>query len=207
MSKELISKKDLLALTGISYGQLYRWKRKGLIPERWFIRKSTYTGQETFFPKEMILERIEKIRHLKEDISLDELAELFSPHPVRDTFSSEELLRRNTVTPMVLDFFVQQQGKTPPWIFSQALYMHVLEQLFTTGEISREEGAMVLQLLTEHYPAFSEQSCDLIFLRKMGIATCCLAPTATPITFEKSARVIFRLNLAQHVEILKGKLV
>ena len=54
----LISKKDLLNLTGISYGQLYRWKRKDLIPEEWFIRKSTFTGQETFFLKEEILERI-----------------------------------------------------------------------------------------------------------------------------------------------------
>ena len=52
MDEELISKKELLELTGISYGQLYRWKRKGLIPEDWFIRKSTYTGQETFFSAE-----------------------------------------------------------------------------------------------------------------------------------------------------------
>ena len=43
----LISKKDLLARTGISYGQLYRWKRQNLIPEEWFIKKSTFTGQET----------------------------------------------------------------------------------------------------------------------------------------------------------------
>ncbi|MFZ7625597.1 DUF4004 family protein, partial [Bacillus cereus] len=50
MSTDLISKKDLLELTGISYGQLYRWKRKNLIPEDWFVRKSTFTGQETFFP-------------------------------------------------------------------------------------------------------------------------------------------------------------
>lgn len=49
MDEKLISKKELLRLTGISYGQLYRWKRKNLIPEEWFIRKSTYTGQETFF--------------------------------------------------------------------------------------------------------------------------------------------------------------
>lgn len=179
----------------------------GLIPERWFIRKSTYTGQETFFPKEKILARIEKIRHLKEDISLDELAELFSPHPVRATFTSVELLQRNIVTEMTLDFFVQQQGETPLWTFAQVLYMHVLDQLFAAGEISREEGAMVLQLLIEHYPAFSEQPCDLIFLRKMGIATCCLAPSAIPIAFEKSARLNFRLNLAQCVETLKAKLI
>lgn len=28
MHEELISKKDLLTLMNISYGQLYRWKRK-----------------------------------------------------------------------------------------------------------------------------------------------------------------------------------
>ena len=33
---ELISKKDLLQETGISYGQLYRWIRERLIPDAWF---------------------------------------------------------------------------------------------------------------------------------------------------------------------------
>lgn len=28
MDRDYISKKELLELTGISYGQLYRWKRK-----------------------------------------------------------------------------------------------------------------------------------------------------------------------------------
>lgn len=47
-----ISKKDLLQVTGISYGQLYRWKREGLIPENWFVKRPSSTGQETFFPKD-----------------------------------------------------------------------------------------------------------------------------------------------------------
>ena len=76
---ELISKKEVLRLTGISYGQLYRWKRKGLIPEAWFIRKATPTGQETFFPKEKILERIRRIQELKGERSLDELVALLAP--------------------------------------------------------------------------------------------------------------------------------
>jgi len=75
MDPELISKKDLLGQAGISYGQLYRWKRKGLIPEDWFIRKSTFTGQETFFPREKVLARIERIKSMQdEDASLDEIA-------------------------------------------------------------------------------------------------------------------------------------
>jgi len=68
-----ISKKDLLAETGISYGQLYRWKREGLIPEEWFVKRSAFTGQETFFPKERILERIGMILDMKDEQSLEEI--------------------------------------------------------------------------------------------------------------------------------------
>ena len=74
MEQELFSKKELLERYGISYGALYRWKRKGLIPEDWFIKKSTVTGQETFFPKALICERVELIMGQKEDVTLDELA-------------------------------------------------------------------------------------------------------------------------------------
>ena len=73
MSDErLISKKELLERYGMSYGALYRWKRKGLIPEDWFIRRSAPTGQETYFRREQILPRMELI--LERKASLEELA-------------------------------------------------------------------------------------------------------------------------------------
>ena len=74
MEQTLISKKELLQKNGISYGALYRWKRKGLIPEEWFIKKSAVTGQETFFPEALICQRIELIQSQKDDLSLDDLA-------------------------------------------------------------------------------------------------------------------------------------
>ena len=76
--ENLVSKKNLLENYSISYGALYRWMRKGLIPEEWFIKKSTPTGQETFFPKDLIFERVEMILSKKEDVLLDELAEKIS---------------------------------------------------------------------------------------------------------------------------------
>lgn len=76
--ESLISKRALLEKYDISYGALYRWKRKGLIPEDWFIKRSTTTGQETFFPKELICERVECILSNKEDVLLDELAQKLS---------------------------------------------------------------------------------------------------------------------------------
>lgn len=78
MEQELISKKELLDLYEISYGALYRWKRKGLIPEDWFIKKATVTGQETFFPRELICQRISLIKSQKDEHSLDALSQQFS---------------------------------------------------------------------------------------------------------------------------------
>ena len=84
--ESLISKKELLERYGISYGALYRWKRKGLIPDEWFIKKSTVTGQETFFPEKQICERVEIIQSKKEDILLDELAKEFSGEEKKNEF-------------------------------------------------------------------------------------------------------------------------
>ncbi|MDR0570013.1 MAG: YhbD family protein [Clostridiales Family XIII bacterium] len=70
-----ISKKDLLKETGISYGQLYRWKREALIPEEWFVKRPSFTGQETFFPRERTVNRVRAILALKDSCSLEEIRE------------------------------------------------------------------------------------------------------------------------------------
>lgn len=86
-----ISKKDLLNETGISYGQLYRWKREGLIPESWFIKQPVFTGQETFFPRDKILARIRAINVLKDRYSLEELAKILSPEISERYFTFDDL--------------------------------------------------------------------------------------------------------------------
>ena len=93
MKLNLISKKDLLAMTGISYGQLYRWKREHLIPEEWFIKQSSYTGQETFFPREQVLSRVQSILELKDGHSLEEMAEIFSPGASKNRITADEVIK------------------------------------------------------------------------------------------------------------------
>lgn len=85
-NEALISKKELLERYSISYGALYRWKRKGLIPDEWFIKKSTVTGQETFFPEKLVCERVELIISKKEDVLLDELAKEISGEESKNEF-------------------------------------------------------------------------------------------------------------------------
>ena len=109
MEEELISKKELLEMYGISYGALYRWKRKGLIPESWFIKKSTVTGQETFFPKKLICERMELIQRQKDDVSLEELSRLFSAESrkrasiIIDTVVGKTTLYLDDIKSIVMD--------------------------------------------------------------------------------------------------------
>ena len=74
MEEDLISKKELLEQYQISYGALYRWKRMGLIPEAWFLRRSAPTGQETYFRRAQICPRIEQLLREKERVALEQLA-------------------------------------------------------------------------------------------------------------------------------------
>ncbi|PMS08565.1 DUF4004 domain-containing protein, partial [Trinickia caryophylli] len=131
MEQDLISKKDLLDLTGISYGQLYRWKRKQLIPEEWFIRKSTFTGQETFFPKEMLLARIHNILNMKDDLSLDELAGKLSDTSVFSelALTADDLIERNIVSIGTLDRFSEGSGKGQLYNFDQLLHLYIADVL------------------------------------------------------------------------------
>lgn len=207
MSDELISKKDLLEMTGISYGQLYRWKRKDLIPEDWFIRKSTFTGQETFFPREKILERIEKIQTMKESLSLDELANMFSPtNATKLSLSKSELLQKNIVSEAVLRIFIELNGEVNEFSYQQILHLYILEKLLKSGEISLEEGKMVNQVLQD-FRDINQKESELIIARKFGISTCLVCSGHNEIVFEKDTKIITRLSISSCMEELQTVLL
>ncbi|KSU84277.1 Protein of unknown function [Fictibacillus enclensis] len=207
MSNELISKKDLLDLTGISYGQLYRWKRKNLIPEEWFIRKSTFTGQETFFPKEKVLERIDKIQSMKETLSLDELAELLSPLSAAGVeLSKNELLKRNIVTNKSLELYVTENGMTESFPFDQLLKVFILDKLLSSGDISLDEGRMLLQVLKEASGTLGQSKHELLLIRKLGVTSCLLVNGAENIIVDQGSKVTVRLSVMSCIEELKTNL-
>ncbi|HXK72854.1 MAG TPA: DUF4004 family protein [Clostridia bacterium] len=100
--KELITKKELLIETGISYGQLYRWKREGVIPDEWFIKRSSFTGQETYFKRKQILERIEIVKELRSKHSLEDLAKILSPDISEKIFLIDELKKIDEISSGIL---------------------------------------------------------------------------------------------------------
>ncbi|MDQ1148008.1 DNA-binding transcriptional MerR regulator [Bacillus sp. SORGH_AS 510] len=207
MSEELISKKDLLELAGISYGQLYRWKRKDLIPEEWFIRKSTFTGQETFFPKEKILERINKIQTMKENLSLDELADMFSPNISDLQLDKDELVKRNIVSISVMNFYLENEKGSQTFSINRMLEVFVLEKLLQSGEINLDEGKMLLQVLKEHAAIIKQKSCEVVITRKLGVSTCLLLINAEAVHFDQGTKVVVQLSLMSCMEEIKAKLL
>lgn len=209
MSEEnLISKKDLLIEANISYGQLYRWKRKDLIPEEWFIRKSTFTGQETFFPKTEILERIAKIQEMKDNLSLDELASYFSPSGGGQAFEADGSAIGALISKTVQDLYFQETGReTGSLDFDQMLGLYVVENLLQSGDVNLEEAKMVLKLIQDHYVQTLEKAGKIFITRKMGVSTCLLVGKTDRVYFDGQAKVAAQVDLIKSAQALKAKLV
>jgi DNA-binding transcriptional MerR regulator len=207
MDPELISKKELLIAAGISYGQLYRWKRKGLIPEDWFQRKSTFTGQETFFPREKVLARIEKIKAMQdEDASLDEIADAVSPNLAESSMTIAEIRERRLVSPEAAELFTEGVCDCEaPLVFGEVVSLAALDTLLKTGDVSLDEGRVVLDALQDNYPAFAGNSADLLFVRRMGLSTALLVTSGAEVRFDRAARVVARINLSESAEALRAK--
>jgi len=215
MEEELIPKKEVLERTGISYGQFYRWKRKGLIPESWFVRKSTFTGQEAFLPKEKILERIERIKQLKEKHSLDEIAELLSPEVAGRGFTREELLRLDWLSEDLLNYYDELREKRGPYSFNEVLHLAALERLRREDLDQKEiELALATLLRGERELPAGERALivarkplegSLIIARKRPhISYCLICPDGC--VLDPQTEVVVRLELGQLLEELKLKM-
>jgi DNA-binding transcriptional MerR regulator len=204
---DLISKKDLLLQAGISYGQLYRWKRKGLIPEDWFVRRSTFTGQETFFPREKMLARVERILSMKdEDHSLDDIAEAVSPTPLPDTFARADVEARRAVSSSALDLFAETHPGITEYRFQELLAVAAADELLRSGDAGMDDARAVMATLETGWVVAEKSSMDLVLLRKMGVSTALLVSSATELVVESGARVVARIDLAAATEGLKTRL-
>lgn len=202
MHEELISKKDLLALMGISYGQLYRWKRKNLIPEEWFIKKSVSTGQETFFPKEKIIERVNTIIELKDDASLDELAEKFSNEIKNIYLRREYIVERNIVSETILNMFEGFAGKEENYNEVSLFVLLIYKELILSGIINGDEARNISLALKREYGRIGKEM-TLIIKRKLGVCFYYLVNEGKDIDLDEIAVVIHKINLDRVKESVK----
>jgi len=205
--EELISKKDLLIETNISYGQLYRWKRKKLIPEEWFMKKSTYTGHETFFPREKILERVHQILNMKEGASLDDLADKFSSDlPEELERKKEELLSLGVLSREILSLYEEIFKGKEIYNFQDILYMYISEELLSKGDLSVEDLSRILKMLSEHYEVIKDKDPALTVYRRFGVTTA-LLHKAGEIFVADQVPLVKDYSIRNALEKLKLKLI
>ena len=162
-----ISKKDLLKTTGISYGQLYRWKREGLIPEEWFVKRSSPTGQETYFPQEKILKRIHAIQQLKDSYSLEELARILTPEVGNRLFCEEDLEHFDELDIDVAADFMDAMSKDS-FVFLEVLVMIALSQAMVDSAITEEERTHAVSFLSKRMSELHSADYVLELLQAQG---------------------------------------
>lgn len=200
----LISKKDLLAITGISYGQLYRWKRERLIPEEWFIKQSAYTGQETFFPREQILSRIQSILDLKDQYSLEELAKILSSDASVTKISTHDLQEMSEIDGELLNKLYEIFGKDT---------LDIIEVLLTIAisQAAKKIGLTIEQsqdLLKRSISGVSRQkntnaACTILSIGNEYHTAFCL--NSTPVIFDDGIKVVEQVNLSDIADKIKIK--
>lgn len=200
----LISKKDLLAITGISYGQLYRWKRERLIPEEWFIKQSAYTGQETFFPREQILSRIQSILDLKDKYSLEELARLLSPEATVNKITIADLQEMSELKEELLKKLPELFGREHFEFLDIVVTIAIIESAERLGlsEAQREE------LLRKSIAAAVEQkstniTCTVFYTEHKYYTA--FTPNAISVSFDEDIEIKDRISLSEIADRLKIK--
>ena len=196
MDIQLISKKELLVECGITYGQLYRWKRKKLIPDEWFIRKSTYTGQESFLPREKILKRISDIQKYKNTYSLDELAEILNKD---NTLKDEKKINNESLIQKWSDYFKQEIGEDllNSYPEDEAVYAGViLNDVMNQNILSLSELKELREFLINR--GTLKFNAELYINRKLGLTFYFIVEKNSQIILEDNIKTIY----STHIETL-----
>lgn len=202
---ELISKKELLAQTGISYGQLYRWKRERLIPEEWFIKQSSYTGQETFFPRQQVIDRVQAIMRMKDSHSLEEVAEFLNTQDrfeidVESALAIEGVQRR---VPQLICTLTGRDRFTPAEL---ALVNEICRYADCSGlpcDVFSELLSEMLRLLASN--AVYDLICTLF--RHSGGYHIVFTKGATAPVFDRGVEVCLSFALGERINFYKARLV
>ena len=153
-----ISKKELLAQTGISYGQLYRWKREGLIPEEWFEKRSAFTGQETFFPRTLVLERVRAIQSMKDGLSLSEIREQLASLPKQASLYETLLATSDMSEQFLMSLTVDLEAVqlSEPSVKAVVTLSSALDKAAARKKVKRELISLAIKALNMEAPALPD---------------------------------------------------
>ena len=178
-----------------------------LIPESWFIHKSTHTGQETFFPKERMLARVHRIQELKGELSKEQLKEIFSPNVRSFRIPFEDFLSLKIVTKLSVTAFSSVFPEKRELSFDDVFSIYVVDHLMRLSGIYLEDAKQVIRMLDKYLRKNSTKEFQLILMRKMGIPFTVLVKGEEEILLEENMEIIACAHLSEFEEALKDQLI
>lgn len=200
---DLISKKELLQVTGISYGQLYRWKRERLIPEEWFIKQSSFTGQETFFPRALILPRIRAILENKDRYSLTELGRMLSPETAPVIVDGDALAQITEIDADLLADIREICPKESYTLFDLALFSAVSQALTRLRIVETQKRSAILERAVS---AASQQPLETVLtVFFTGDYHTMLSRLDAPFTFDSTITEAVSVPISECAAVIKMK--
>ncbi|MBM7582078.1 DNA-binding transcriptional MerR regulator [Caldicoprobacter guelmensis] len=200
----LISKKELLKITGISYGQLYRWKREGLIPEEWFIKQPTFTGQETFFPRNKILNRIKAIQELKDKYSLEELAKILSPEVSERIFTADDLQIIDEIEKGLIPCFCQTFRKNS-FSYVEVLALIAISQCKRNFGLQLKDVESLCEGIKDHLKDIKQTDFMFVLLDKNGDYFVTIHAEQAKVFFDSRWKVLCQIRLNDISSLMKVK--
>lgn len=203
-NKNLISKKELLKLKGISYGQLYRWKRKNLIPEKWFIKKAVSTGQETFFERDRILDRIDMILKLKDNNSLEAIAAKMAPGVEIREFTFNDLKKVRELSFNILYMF-EKQLKKESFTFIEVLFVYILGTIGSELKIDRNDLEDIVTSVKNWVRDIKDLSWSLNLYSRYSQVFALLVHNEAQLHTDSRTRLLKAVNLQDAANELKLK--
>lgn len=202
----LISKKELLALTKISYGQLYRWKRMNIIPESWFIKKAMPTGQETFFRRDQILERIDMILAMKDDVSLEKIADMINNKGEEHVLDIQEVLGKDAVSSATVEVYGTLYNLQKPVGHKELVALAVIEKYLLNSVITLDEVKLLIGILNQAFDKLYDKEGKILLYRKFGIAFIVAITNQEEIIIDEKAVKIIEVDLIKEVTYMSKKL-
>ena len=185
-----ISKKEVLQITGISYGQLYRWKREGLIPEEWFKKRPSRTGQETFLPREQILERIQFILGHKDGCSIEEMARLLDLRNKEGEFTGQMMSELPEI-----DADIRRVLREGSCSRMEVALLVIVSRLYQKYRLTLQDVAEILSGCAGLFTNPPQGRVDFLALRLSGHIYGMLVPENTNTALDKRISVLERFQV------------
>jgi hypothetical protein len=118
----------------------------------------------------------------------------------------QALVERGVISQAALDIFLKDERPAETLGFDMIVPLYIMHKALESGEITLDEARLLSQSLKEHFARFEGKDFTLLFLRKQGIASCCLVSAPADIIFEAGTKVVSRVTASSCIEELKMKL-